>query len=302
MANRFSKLRIPIKVLVERLTVTVLIAASVLLLLVGKADLKLVDLISNGAGDVAAPALSLVGAPVRGVREVARGLGETLALTKENARLRAEVQRLAGWQAAAIRLDVQNQALRRASNMPPVEHAVPVATAAIVGDAGGNFVRTRLIDAGTRRGVAVGQAVVDAQGLVGRIVAAGSFSARVLLITDFNAKIPVLIEGSGDRAILEGDNGRHPHLRFLPRSPRFKQGQRLVTSGDGGLLPAGIAVGWISRIDGPSVQVTPFVDWERLSFVQILRADPIPPPEATADANPALSPRPLVTADGTAPR
>ena len=284
--------------MVERATVPVLVVASILFLLVGKADLKLVDLLANGAGDAASPVLSLIGAPLRAIDDAARGVGETLALSQENARLRVNVQRLLGWQAEAIRLEVQNQALRAVVGMPPLDHAIPVTTAAIVGDSGGSFVQTRLIDAGSNRGVAVGQAVADDQGLVGRIVAAGALSARVLLITDLNAKIPVLVEGSGDRAIMEGDNGRHPHLRFLPRNPRFKLGDRLITSGEGGLIPAGIAVGTITRIDAARVEVTTFVDWERLSFVKVLRAQPVPDPLPDQNADQTAVPPPLVTADG----
>ena len=301
MANGFSRLRLPLKALVERLTVTVLVVASIGFLLIGKADLKLVDLLANGAGDVTAPVLGLIGAPVRAARDVARGIGDSLALAEENARLRTTVERLLAWQAQAIRLNVQNQALREAAGMPPIERAITIATATIVGDTGGGFVQTRLIDAGMRRGVAVGQAVVDAQGLVGRIVAVGSFSARVLLITDLNAKIPVLVAGSGDRAIMEGDNGRHPHLRFLPRNPHFKVGDRLITSGDGGLIPAGIAVGSISRIDGQRVEVGPSVDWPRLAYVRVLSAVPVAPPDLGDDvaADRTTVVPPMRTADGT---
>lgn len=284
MARRLSRLTVPFKVLVDRLTVSLLVAASVVLLVVGKADLKLIDLVSNRAADLAAPALTLVTVPVQAARGLAQSLGETLALSEENARLRDQVERLLAWQARAILLEVQNRALQAAAGIPPVERASLVATAAIVGDMAGNFVQTRLIDAGSGRGVEIGQAVVEARGLVGRVVTVGADSARVLLITDLNAKIPVRVEGSGDRAIMEGDNGRRPRLRFLPRSPRFRLGDRVFTSGEGGLLPAGILVGAISRADEARVEVTPFVDWERLDHVQVLRAVPVLPPEAAPHA------------------
>ncbi|WP_051328624.1 rod shape-determining protein MreC [Geminicoccus roseus] len=283
MARRLSRLPASLKGAADRLTVGMLVAVSVLLLVVGKADLKLVDAVATGAADLATPALQLVTTPLQAVRQLARGLGDSLAMAEENQRLREQVDRLRGWQAEAIRLDVENQALRRWAGMPPADPAELVTTAAIVGDTGGSFVQTRLIDAGAGRGVEIGQAVVGEAGLVGRIVSVGLASARVLLITDLNAKIPVLVEGSGDRALMEGDNGKRLRLRFLPRDPRFHVGDRVITSGDGGLIPAGIAVGVISRADPSRVEVTPFVDWARLDHVRVLRARPVAAPEAGQD-------------------
>ena len=67
-----------------------------------------------------------------------------------------------------------------------------------------------LLDAGTEQGVAVGMPAMTPEGLVGRVVEVGRRSARVLLMTDFNSRIPVVVESSGDHAILEGDNSRLP--------------------------------------------------------------------------------------------
>jgi rod shape-determining protein MreC len=89
----------------------------------------------------------------------------------------------------------------------------------------------------------------------------------------------VRVEGSGDRALMEGDNGKRLRLRFLPRDPRFHVGDRVITSGDGGLIPAGIAVGVITRADPARVEVTPYVDWARLDYVHVVRALPVQLPE-----------------------
>jgi len=280
MARRLPRLSVPFKLVVDRMTVSALVAVSLMLLVIGKADLKLIDALATGAGDIASPALRLVSAPVEAVRGVARSIGQTMALAEENARLQSQVDRLLGWQAEATRLAVENRELRIAAAMPVEAPAMRVATAAIVGDSAGSFVQTRLIDAGSARGVAVGHAVVDEAGLVGRVVAVGRQSSRVLLITDPAAKVPVMVEGSGDRALMEGDGGRRLRLRFLPRDPRFQLGDRVVTSGEGGLIPPGIAVGVISRVGAAGVEVSAYVDWGRLDYVQVLRAQPIEAPEA----------------------
>ena len=152
--------------------------------------------------------------------------------------------------------------------------------ARIVADAGGPFVQTRLIDAGSRRGVREGMAVVDERGMVGRVVQVGEESARVLLLTDFNSRIPVVVAGSRDQALLVGDNTPYPKLRFLPLSPGFRLGDRVLTSGADGLLPPGLPVGEITAAGEHGITVTLHVDWRRLDEVAVLDYRPVPLPPA----------------------
>jgi rod shape-determining protein MreC len=259
----------------QRYALTSLMLLSILLLVVGKADLRIVAMLREGAADGARLVLSPLRAPLGSVRDTADELGHLLAVKAENARLRQENDRLRRWQTEAIRLTVQNEALRALLNMPKSELA-PVRTAArVVADSGSPFVRTRLIDAGADRGVRAGMAVVDEHGMIGRVVEVGQRSARVLLLTDFNSKIPVFVGRKLEPAILEGTNGRHPVLRFLPLDPGFELGDRVVTSGQGGVLPPGLAIGQIAGMVEGAVAVAPFVDWERLDQVAVLDFRPI---------------------------
>jgi len=180
--------------------------------------------------------------------------------------------------------------------MPAVSGARRRTTVRIVADPGGPFVQTRLIDAGRDRGLEKGMAVVDAYGMVGRIVEVGERSARVLLITDFNSRIPVLVERSRDQAILEGRNGPLAELRFLPMSPSFAVGDRVLTSGRGGLLPPGLPVGEIVHVDERRVLVRPLVDWDRLDYVAVLESDPVPAPDGSLPSSEAI-PEPIRAAE-----
>lgn len=280
---------LPPRSLFGRLLTLLLVLLSATFLVMTKADLRLVDALENRSGDIAAPAMAVLQVPMLAARGLARDLGTLLALRAENDRLRREIDELLAWQGEAARLGVENRSLRAALAIPAQPGTTTVTTALVVADPAGSFVRTRLIDAGAERGVAVGQVAMEPQGLVGRVVAVGERSARILLLTDLNSKIPVLIERSGDRAILEGDNGRTPHLRFLPADPRFQVGDRVLTSGDGGLIPAGLPIGEIGAIRGPHVDVVPYADWERLDHVRILQGEPVVPP----DDAPAARSRPM---------
>lgn len=268
----------------DRAALGLLVGLSVLLLVLGKADVKLAGYIAERIGDVAAPVLALVNQPLVAARGGLDHLGQLLAVYDENQRLREENRRLLAWQAEAARLSVQNRALREMLNVPPVEEAPAWTTARAVADAGGPFLHTLLIDAGADRGVRKGMAAVTPEGMAGRVISVGGRSARVLLITDYNSKIPVVVERSGDHAILEGDNSPEPRLNFLPVRPDLQVGDLVLTSGDSGLLPPGIVIGRISRTEKGREAVRPFVDWSRLDHVSVLLYDGLPAPEADPTA------------------
>jgi rod shape-determining protein MreC len=288
--RRLGRLVEPFRSGADRFVIGALISLCVGLLVLVKADVKLLSYATGRAADLAVPALQLLNQPVLAVRGLADRAGRLLALHDENRRLREENRRLLAWQNEATRLGVENEALREMLRVPVVEPAPMWTAARIVADSGGPFTQTRLIDAGADRGIVDGMAVVTERGLVGRVVRTGERSARVMLLTDFNSRVPVVVESSRDRAILQGDNGPRPRLDFLPLNPRLALGNRVLTSGDGGVLPSGLIVGEVAAIDEDGrVTVTPYVDWSRLDWVAVLRAEALSPPgdgAAVASAQP----------------
>ena len=142
-----------------------------------------------------------------------------------------------------------------------------------------------LINAGSRDGLGRGQAAMTGHGLAGRVTAVGLQSARILLITDINSRVPVIVQSSRDRAILAGDNSRLPRLAFLPSNASVNSGDIIVTSGHGGIFPAGLPVGRVSRSDDGVVRVNPFVRFEKLEFVRVIDYLSVPP-ETSEEAGP----------------
>ena len=124
----------------------------------------------------------------------------------ENRRLREENERLRRWQAVALALDAENAALKANLHWIP-DPAPSYVTARVVADAGGVYARAVLLSVGPEQRIAQGQIALDERGLVGRVTEVGARSARVLLITDMNSRIPVTLENSRARAILVGTNG-----------------------------------------------------------------------------------------------
>ncbi len=255
----------------ERVTFVGLVLAAMLLLAVGQRGLPVLDQGTQQARDLLTPVVALVAEPTRAVRDAVGWLGDQFALAEENRRLRAEVDRLTEWQAEATRLQVENASLRdvlQAQRQRPV----PIAsTARVIADSRSPFVHTRLLDAGRRDGVQEGMAAVGGGGFAGRVVDVGNRSSRLLLVTDFNSKVPVLVLPSRDPALLIGDNGPMPRLDFLPLNPRVNVGDRVVTSGTGGVLPVGLTVGRVVAIGHDGVRVQPALDWRDLEHVRLVR-------------------------------
>jgi rod shape-determining protein MreC len=274
-----SRLTVPLKALVDRFAFGTLIVASLALLIVGRADLRLLEAINTRISDALAPALEVVLRPVSASRRLAETVGELVALRAENVRLREQNERLLEWQSVARQLALENAALRQVLSAEVEDEHPTAVTARVVADAGGPFVQTVIVNAGADQGVAKGMAAVNERGLVGRVIEVGRRSARVLLLTDFNSRVPVMVEPSRDQAILAGDNSREPGLVFLPLNPRLSVGDRVVTSGRGGVLPPGLAVGVVSRIGEHKVAVAPLVDWDRLAYLRLLEYARVLPPE-----------------------
>ncbi len=255
----------------ERITFVGLVLLATLLLAVGQRGLPLVDSTTQQARDLFTPLVALVAEPTRAGRDAVGWLGDRFALAEENRRLRAEVQRLSEWQAEATRLQVENASLRDVLHAQR-QRPVPIAsTARVIADSRSPFVHTRLLDAGRRDGVVEGMAAVGGGGFAGRVVDVGNRSSRLLLVTDFNSKVPVLVLPSRDPALLIGDNGPLPRLDFLPLNPRINVGDRVVTSGTGGVLPLGLPVGRVVAIGDDGVRVEPALEWRDLEHVRLVQ-------------------------------
>ncbi len=280
LRGRVTRLAMPIRVMAHRFAFVLLVFAAVAMLIAGKADLALIERFRTQVVDIAAPVLDAASHPIAAFHRGLDKIGELAFLYSENQRLTLENERLRHWQDVARQLARDNAQYRHLLNVksgPDVSYV----SARVIGDSGGPFVRTLLLGAGEADGVTKGQAVISANGLVGRIAELGQRTSRVLLLTDLNSRIPVLLEGASYRAILAGDNTDQPRLEFLPVGAEVKPGDRIVTSGHGGLFPPGRPVGVISSLADGIARVQPFTDWQRLEQVSVLRFD-MPRLEASA--------------------
>ncbi len=221
------------------------------------------------------PLLQTITKPFHASVDFVSNVSGMAELRAENAKLQAENARLREWYQTALILQSENQSLKDLLNLKVEPHFEFVSTR-ILSDAGNAFVKSVLAGAGTTDGVKKNQPVISGEGVIGRIVETGSNVSRVLLLTDFNSRVPVMIEGSRQRAILSGNNTSLPMLKHIQQDTLIEDGMRVVTSGHGGLFAPGLPVGVVQKTAGNRYAVKLHADMNRVSHIRILnvKTDP----------------------------
>jgi len=211
-----------------------------------------------------------------GLRHGVAGLGGAILpggasdLDAENRRLRAELSGL-------IELRQENERLRSLLGFV-AETAVRTTAARVIAEDASSWFRTIEIDRGSADGVTEGLPVVNAAGLVGRVVRSTPQSARVLLITDASSAVAVLVQDQRIRGVCRGQGGALA-LDFALVQDDIQVGDGVITSGLGGIFPKGLVVGFVRSVHREqfglfqTVEVEPAVDFAHLEEVLVLLRD-----------------------------
>ena len=228
---------------------------SLALLVISRIEHPLVRAAQNQAAELAAPLLRALAVPLLPFRRLGSQVAEYRELTAELERTRLEVQRLKGWEARAIELE------RRLSDLGALarvvdEPGLPFITARVIADVRSPFARTILLNSGREQGIKPGYPVMSSDGLVGRIVDTGERTSRILMLSDVNSRVPVLVGPAGVRGVLLGTNGEMLRLAHLPEDTRLEAGFAVISSGVGGIFPRGLRIGEVVDSDrGPQVRL-----------------------------------------------
>lgn len=254
----------------KRLLGAVLILCLFGLFIVWRIDSPRVERFRAQVIDRVVPSFDWAMAPVTGAVNILRDFRSYQRIYQQNQELRRELQQMKAWKEAALQLEQENARLLDLNNVQ-LDPQLTFVTGVVLADSGSPFRQSVLINVGARDGIVDGWAAMDGLGLVGRISGVGDNTARVILLTDSSSRIPVTIEPSGQRAMMSGDNTPAPTISFLEAPDRVRPGDRVITSGDGGVFPAGLHVGQLTKDPGGRLRVRLSADYERLEFLRVLR-------------------------------
>jgi rod shape-determining protein MreC len=237
----------------------VLIAVAFGVMLFGRADPALTERARMALADALAPLFGVVSEPIATIHAAIADAGSLFSLREENITLKANLH----W-------------------IP--DPAPSYVTARVVADAGGVYARAVLLSTGPNKVITKGQIALDERGLVGRVTEIGMRSARVLLLTDINSRIPVTLETSRARAMLVGTNNARPRLMFWPEGVTPIEGERVVTSAEANAFPSGLPVGTVHYTANNVPEVETFARLDRLEVVRIFDygLTGVQPPESAA--------------------
>lgn len=250
--------------------VLIFVGIGALLFFLSMTQITTFETIRGKASNSLGPVVAAVSSPFQAVGGFVSNATGFNAMRAELEQVKRENERLNEWYYTAQILRAENQSFRELLNVK-MDGQDSYLTTKLLVDPGSSFIKTVLIDAGSKNGVENGQAVIGEGGFLGRIVETFPDTARVLLMNDINSRIPVLIEGTNQRAILAGVNDKNLQLDFVPESMTVEKGMKIKTSGDGGLIPPGLPVGEIISTKVNRIIVRPYADSEKSYFVRILQ-------------------------------
>ncbi len=254
----------------RRLLLAVVVFALAGVFLLWRVDSPRVEQFRAGVTDRFVPNLEWAMAPVTGLLNLIRGAQSYRALAEQNEELRRELRRMRAWKEAAVQLRQENARLLELNNVR-LDPRLTRMTGVVLADSGSPFRQSVLINVGARDGVLDGWATMDGIGLVGRVSGVGRNTSRVILLTDAASRIPAVVQPSGQRVIVAGDNSAAPPIDFLDNRDLVRPGDQVFSSGDGGVFPAGLLIGSVAEDPGGRLRIRLAADYERLEFLRVLR-------------------------------
>ncbi|MBO6774425.1 MAG: rod shape-determining protein MreC [Marinibacterium sp.] len=254
----------------RRLLLAVVALALFGVFLVWRIDSPRVERFRAQLTDRVVPNMDWAMAPVTATINLVRDYQSYQRLSDQNRELRNELRQMQAWKEAALQLEQENARLLDLNNVR-LDPRLTFVTGVVLADSGSPFRQSVLLNVGARDGIVDGWAAMDGIGLVGRISGIGQTTARVILLTDASSSIPAVVQPSGQGALVSGDNSSAPVLDFLESPDLVRPGDRVVTSGDGGVFPAGLLIGQVAADPAGRLRVRLAADYERLEFLRVLR-------------------------------
>ena len=208
----------------------------------------------------------LASTPTRILPSLNSEIASHFNLKKENEELRKVIENYKSLELNLEYLTNENQNLKKVLNAENISNVSNIVLAKVLVDRNSPFLKSIIINKGSKEGIEKGMPVTKDNNLVGRVVETNYLSSRVLLLNDLNSRIPVTLDADNSQAILSGGGTIKPKLEYLPEGYEFTNAVNVFASGKDGIFKPGTPIGETTA-DG---EVDLFVDPNQLSFVTVI--------------------------------
>ena len=251
----------------QKFSLLALVILSIIFIFVETIETKPLNFFRSFLKDIIYRGSLVVSAPSKGLgnltdyaKEHANLYSNYNELKKENVKLKNNISKT-GF------LELENTQLRKLIEEQVTSNSNLV-SARVMLDKQSPYLNSFIINIGSNKDIKNGMAVLDGKNFIGRIVDVNFFSSRVLLVSDLNSKIPVIVEPSGHHAILSGHGKSKPDLEYLPENHNIKDGDKVYTSGKEGIFSPGTPIGEV-KIKNDIITVLLFSDLSQITFVNV---------------------------------
>ena len=251
----------------QRFSLLALLFFSILLIVLSKFNFTAINYLKLGINEVVFRTSFIVSLPEKYISYSFYTIKEHIDLYKNYNLKKEELKKLKSEKYNVNFLEAENKRLKKV--LEDISSSSEEIIAKVIIDKQSPFLRSIIINKGSKNEIKKGMAVLSDSYLVGKVVEVNFMTSRVLLLSDLNSKIPVTIEPGGIQSILSG-NGVNAGMIQYTRDKLPINGEGVIyTSGTGGLLKSGIPIGKINHSENQN-NVDFFVDFSQLRFVRIL--------------------------------
>ena len=251
----------------QRFSLFLLVIASLVLLFFDSLESKPISFVRSFVKDTIYRGSLITSWPIKGVKHVSAEVASHLKLLQKYSKLQEDYSQLKNEISKSEFLELENTQLRKLLD-EQIESNSNLTSSRVMLDKQSPYLNSYVLNSGSNKKIKKGMAVLDGKNFIGRIVDVNFFSSRVLLVTDLNSKIPVVIQPSGHHAILSGRNTKEPTLEYLPEDHKINNKDKVYTSGKEGIFSPGIPIGE-AKVNVDKVSVLLFSDLTQITFVNI---------------------------------
>ena len=251
----------------QRFSLLALLFFSILLIVLSKFNFTAINYLKLGINEVVFRTSFIVSLPEKYISYSFYAIEEHIDLYKDYNLKKEELKKIKSEKYNVNFLEAENKRLKKV--LEDISSSSEAIIAKVIIDKQSPFLRSIIINKGSKNEIKKGMAVLSDSYLVGKVIEVNFMTSRVLLLSDLNSKIPVVIEPGGIQSILSGNGVSDGVIQYTKGKMPINGEGVIYTSGTGGLLKSGIPIGKINHSENQN-NVDFFVDFSQLRFVRIL--------------------------------